>query len=70
MNDERCRNESGKCMKNIVLFGSEIVGKEAIQYLGKDNVICFCDNNPSNVGKIIEDRRVISFEELLGSYRE
>ena len=26
-----------KCMKNIVLFDSEIVGKEAIQYLGKDN---------------------------------
>jgi len=55
-------------MSNIVLFGSEIVGKAAIEYFGKENVLCFCDNNLKNVGRVVEGRTVISFDELKNDY--
>lgn len=56
--------------EKIILFGSEIIGREAINYFGSENVECFCDNNIKNVGKIVEGRPVVSFDELLVCYKD
>jgi len=52
------------------LFGSELVGKQAIDYFNKDHIICFCDNNMNNVGKIVEGKEVISFSLLKEKYSD
>lgn len=51
-------------MKKVILFGCGRIGIKAISLFGEDNVECFCDNNPSLVGRTKCEKRVISFEEL------
>lgn len=57
-------------MTKLILFGSEIVGKDALHFFGNNNVECFCDNNPNNIGKIVEGKKVISFQELETDFRK
>lgn len=47
-------------MKKIIIFGSGKLGKEALLYFGKDNVLFFCDNNQNLWGKEILGKRVIA----------
>lgn len=49
----------------IILFGCGTLGHEALHFLGKENVACFCDNNVTAVSHYEdEEKRVISFEKL------
>ena len=55
---------NGSVRKKYVLFGCGKMGKQALDYCGKDNVYCFVDNNQSLVGKEQYGKEVISFNEL------
>lgn len=46
-------------MKKLILFGSGQKGKEALTYFGRDNIFCFCDNNPKLWGKEVLGKKVI-----------
>ena len=51
-------------MKSLILFGAGTIGKEAIEFFGKDKVAYFSDNNPSNWNKNIFGVEIISFQKL------
>ncbi|MFQ9192872.1 MAG: CDP-glycerol glycerophosphotransferase family protein [Candidatus Gastranaerophilaceae bacterium] len=48
----------------MILFGAGTIGKEAIEFFGKDKVAYFSDNNPSNWNKNIFGVEIISFQKL------
>lgn len=50
--------------KKIVLFGAGRDGRAALISFGRENVLCFCDNNPDLWGKEITGKKVISPVEL------
>ncbi len=52
--------EEGK----MIIFGSGDYGKRALDFLGGENVSCFCDNDPSKIGTRRYGKKIISFEEL------
>lgn len=54
----------------MILFGSGNLGYQALQFVGEENVLCFCDNNPKVVGTERYGKEVISFEELKRKYYE
>ena len=54
----------------MILFGSGNLGYQALQFVGEENVLCFCDNNPKVVGTKRYGKEVISFEELKHKYCE
>lgn len=54
----------------IIIFGSGQVGRDALVFLGDDNVICFCDNNLDLAGTEKYGKKVISFAELKETYSE
>lgn len=54
----------------MILFGSGNLGYQALQFVGEENVLCFCDNNPKVVGTERYGKEVISFEELKHKYCE
>lgn len=49
---------------NIILFGCGIIGYSALNFLGNNNVQCFCDNNPRLAGAKKYGKDIISFEDL------
>ena len=55
-------------MKRIILFGAGMVGLEALEKLGRENVAYFCDNGKS--GKKVGDISIISIEELKKIHKE
>ncbi|MDE6751030.1 MAG: hypothetical protein K2K21_18490, partial [Lachnospiraceae bacterium] len=57
-------------VKDIIIFGSGQIGREALSFLGNDNVACFCDNNLLLAGTEKHGKPVISFEELRNKYSE
>lgn len=57
--------------KEVILFGAGNFGHEALHFLGKENVKCFCDNNPEAMRKHENGKNeIISFEELKNSYKD
>lgn len=50
--------------KKVVLFGAGAFGAKALNYLGKDKVYCYVDNNPDLKGKIVNGKVVKSFDEM------
>lgn len=56
--------------KQVILFGAGICGDRAIKIIGENNVYCYVDNNPDNVGKIKNEKKIIGFEELTKIYKE
>lgn len=57
-------------VKDLIIFGSGQIGREALGFFGSDNVACFCDNNPLLAGTEKHGKPVISFEELRDKYSE
>ena len=52
----------------IIIFGSGKIGHRALNFLGNENVWCFCDNNSQLVGTERYGKAVISFTELKENY--
>lgn len=50
--------------RRILLFGAGALGVNALNYLGKENVEAFIDNNPEKQGEKVQGKEVISFLEL------
>lgn len=50
----------------VVIFGASADGKDALAFLGAENVLCFADNNPDFVGTQIDGKLVRSPAELPG----
>lgn len=48
-----------------VIFGCGNVGMQTLNFIGKDKVDFFCDNNSNFIGKYIESKEVISYDRLL-----
>lgn len=44
------------------MFGCGIIGHEALERLGKDNVLCFCDNDISLHGTSRWGKDIVSLE--------
>lgn len=56
--------------KKVILFGCGKLGYEALNFLGSENIECFCDNNSKLVGQEIYGKAVISFDELREGYQD
>ena len=52
----------------IIIFGSGKIGHRALNFLGNENVWCYCDNNSQLVGTERYGKAVISFTELKENY--
>lgn len=48
--------------RKIILFGCGIIGHEALERIGKDNVLCFCDNDISLHGTSRWGKDIFSLE--------
>ena len=57
-------------VNRMIIFGSGQIGHDALLFLGRERVCCFCDNNFSLVGTERFDKLVISFEELKSRYQK
>lgn len=57
-------------MKKIVLFGSGTIGYRALNLLGEENILGFCDNDKSKAGKKSWGKQVFSFEQLKEKYKD
>jgi len=57
-------------LKQIILFGAGRDGNRALEFFGTENVFCFVDNNKDLTGKLIKDKRILSFEQLKTLYEE
>lgn len=60
---EECANKFGDD-KKYILFGASVVGERILHVIGAEKVYCFVDNSPEKVGRTIEGKRVISFDEF------
>ncbi len=54
--------------RKIILFGCGIIGHEALERLGKDNVLCFCDNDISLHGTSRWGKDIVSLEYIKNNY--
>ena len=54
----------------MIIFGSGKIGYAALEFLGKENILCFCDNNPQLMGTERYGKSVISFDELKQNHRD
>lgn len=55
----------------VVIFGAGPDGKEALDFFGVENVLCFADNNANLIGTSIEERTVLlpaKLPQLLADY--
>ena len=43
----------------IILFGTGKYGREAYDYFGSENIICFVDNNSDIAGKNVLNKNVV-----------
>ena len=67
--EDRSRHISGKDCE-MIFFGSGNIGYQALQFIGEENVFCFCDNNPKVVGTERYGKKVISFGDLKQKYHD
>lgn len=56
--------------KGMIIFGSGNIGYAALKFLGRENILCFCDNNSQLTGIEKYGKRIISFDELKRNYRD
>lgn len=56
--------------KKYILFGAGDFGKKAVEFLGKERIEFFVDNNTEKVGTYIDDIKVISFFEMTKIYEK
>lgn len=56
--------------KKTILFGSGSIGRNALEYLGEQNVYAFVDNDEEKIGTFINGRKVISAKELKKIYKK
>lgn len=54
----------------MVIFGSGMVGYEALCFFGDENVECFCDNNLQLAGTKRYGKRVVPFEKVKSDYKD
>lgn len=52
-------------MMYTVIFGCGNVGMRTINFIGKEKVDFFCDNNINLIGKVVAGKEVISYQALL-----
>lgn len=45
-------------MSKIIVFGTGKYGKEAYDFFGDDNVLCFADNNAALTGKYLYEKEI------------
>lgn len=50
-----------------IIFGAGATGRWAFKYFGRNRVLCFVDNHPSE--EWLYDRKIISYDEMLALYR-
>lgn len=55
--------------KRTILFGAGLYGGSALYCLGKENILCFVDNNPEKIGTHLYQLPIISFADLLKTYK-
>ena len=53
-----------------IIFGCGNFGKRTLEFLGRNNVDYFCDNNPNMANESINGVDIISYETLLDMYKE
>jgi len=56
--------------KKAILFGAGDYGYKGLQFLGKENVFCYVDNNSALWGKEKHGKKIINFEELRKIYSD
>lgn len=54
----------------IILFGCGAIGYEALEFIGSENIECFCDNNTQLVNTEKYGKTIISFNTVLQKYRD
>ncbi len=54
----------------IILFGCGAIGYEALEFIGSENIECFCDNNTQLVNTEKYGKSIISFNTVLQKYRD
>lgn len=52
----------------IIIFGCGIIGYEALNFLGNENICCFCDNDVRLAGTERYGKKIISFDMLKQEY--
>lgn len=60
----------GKVVKKYILFGAGHFGKRALQYLGKENVECFVDNDQTKIGQEVFGKKIMDFHEYKNIYSQ
>ena len=50
--------------KRLIIFGAGRNGDDAYHFFGRENILCFVDNNEKMVGTKLHDKKIISFNEL------
>lgn len=56
--------------KKTVIFGSGEFGEKALDYIGKENVFCFIDNNAEKVGTYLNEKKIESFDYLKENFHK
>lgn len=54
----------------FIIFGSGQIGYDALMFLERENIACFCDNNQLLAGTEKYGKPVISFENVKEAYRD
>lgn len=67
---EKLRDERKKLERKIIIFGAGTNGKRMFDYVGKEKVLCFVDNDSSKIGQQIGGVEIISYSDLLNIHEE
>ena len=57
-------------MQKYAIFGAGGDGKRAVNEIGKDNVLCFIDNDQAKQNTLIENIVVLSLDEFINKFRD
>ncbi len=57
-------------MDKIIVFGTGKYGKEAYDFFGDDNVLCFTDNNEELTGKYLYEKKIILPSDIQSHYKK
>lgn len=57
-------------MNKYVIVGTGKGGREALNYLGKERIVCFCENKHHNVSDHIDGLPVLAIDSIEGRVRE
>lgn len=51
-------------MRKIIIFGASDLARNALQFFGDENVVCFVDNDEKKQGQVFCDKDIISYNDL------